>query len=546
MASWSDTARVVRALARSRALRRELLAYFSYVSVEWGAWIAILVYAYGRGGASAAGAVALVQLVPAIFVAPFGSILGDRIRRDRALGIGYLAQAAALGAVAVAMTVAAPVWMIYGAAAVATCAITLTRPVHHAILPMLAETPQELTGANAISSTLEGLAVFTGPVATGILLQLTGEGTVFAVLACAQFGAFLLTFHLPMHVLPAEEAATTTSPVAEALAGFHAMRAEPSAALLTGLVGAQQVVVGMFEVLVVGLALDAYGMGPAGPGLLTAGDGIGVLLGSLAAVVLIGRKRLSPAIGFGILLTGIPLVLVGVAPVALLALILFGCSGFGKAFFDVASRTLLQRTVDDDVLARVFGLEEAVSTAGLALGAALTPVLSNAFGPRGAFVAAGLFLPVLGLLVWRPIRRLDQHAHVPTAELARLEAIDLFEPLSAPVVERLAWHLIPFEARSGEIVIREGDHGDRFYIITEGRAEATVGGTIVGTLGVGDYFGEIALLRDVPRTATVTAVEDLRLVTLDRAEFIAAITGSPLSTAAADRSADRRLDEHPD
>jgi len=304
--------------------------------------------------------------------------------------------------------------------------------------------------------------------------------------------------------------------------------------------------VGLFEVLVVGLALDVFGMGASGPGLLTAGDGIGALLGAAATVTLIGRRRLSPAVGFGILLTGIPLMLVGVVPGVVLALLLFASSAAGKAFFDVAGRTLLQRTVDDNVLARVFGLEEAVFTAGLALGAALAPILSKALGPQGAFIAAGAFLPALGLIAWGPIRRLDRHAHVPEAELARLEAIDLFEPLAPQLLERLAWNLIPVEPAPGEVVIREGDGGDRFYIVTDGEASVTVRGREVAVLGAGDYFGEIALLRDVPRTATVTAVGHLRLLALERDEFIAAITGSTFSSEAAHRSAERRLEQHPD
>jgi MFS family permease len=546
MSGAADTILVLRAIGRNRPLRRELTAYFLFASAEWGTWIAMLVFAFDRGGATAAGLVAVIQLVPAIFVAPLGSVMGDQLRRDRALGIGYLAQAITLGAAAAAMLADAPVAVIYGLAALATCAITLTRPVHQAILPTLAETPQELTASNAASSTLEGLSVFTGPVGTGLILAVASPGAVYALMAVAQVVAFTLTLRLHLHgPTRVERPDGSEGVVSSALGGFRALRHEPDAAALTGLVGAQQVVVGLFEVLVVVIAIETLNMGQSGPGLLTGGDGIGAIVGAAATVTLIGRRRMAPAIGSGILLTGVPLALVAVAPGAALALILFSVFGFGKAFFDVAARTLLQRSVDDDVLARVFGLQEGLHTAGLAIGAGLASVLEAVFGSRGAFVVAGAFLPVLGLACWGRIRSLDKHAHVPGPELALLRSIDLFEPLEQPILEQLSWNLIPVEMTGGEVVITEGEAGDLFYIIAEGEAEVAIGGRTITTLGPGQYFGEIALIRDVPRTATVTAAGSLRLLALERDEFLSAITGSVRSAEAAHRTAALRLHEDP-
>ena len=182
--------------------------------------------------------------------------------------------------------------------------------------------------------------------------------------------------------------------------------------------------------------------------------------------------------------------------------------------------------------------------AGLAIGAVLAPILVSLFGSRGAFVAAGVFLPAMGVFTWGRLRSLDARAKVPGEELSLLRSLALFQPLAPPVLERLSWNLIPVEASAGTVVITEGDAGDRFYIIEEGRAEVSVSGAPLATLGPGDYFGEIALLRDVPRTATVTAEGDLRLLALERDEFLAALTGSPVAAEAADREASRRLDEH--
>jgi MFS family permease len=543
VASFGETVHVFRAVSGRPALRRVLLAYFFFNAAEWATWVAMLVFAFDRGGATAAGAVALIQLVPAIFVAPLGSVLGDELPRNRALGLGYLAQAAAMGATAIALQADASLWIIYPLAACAASAVTLTRPVHHSILPELADTPQELTASNAASGTLEGLSLFVGPVVSGALLVRSGAGAVFAVFAVTQALACALTIRLPHRHVP-KTVGHRVSLVADARSGLRALRGEPGALLLIGMVGAQQVVVGMLDVLAVLLALDVLGMQQSGPGMLTAAAGIGTLIGAVGTVILIGRPRLAPAVFIGIVLTGLPLAVIGVAPSVALALVLLLVCGIGQAFFNVAGRTLLQRSVDDDVLSRVFGIQEGLMMAGLALGALLAPILVAVFGHRGAFVVAGLLLPFAGILTWGRLRSIDARALVPGAELRVLRSIALFQPLGPPVLERLSWNLVPLDVAGGTVVIREGDPGDRFYIITSGVAKVSVAGRAVATLGPGDYFGEIALLRDVPRTATVAAEGPLTLLALEREEFLGAVTGSPVAVEAADREASRRLEEH--
>ena len=538
-----ETTRVLRAAVRQPALRRVLLAFFLFNAAEWATWIAMLVFAYEHGGTTAAGAVALIQLIPAMFVAPLGSIMGDELPRDRALRLGYLAQGVAMGATAAALFMHAPLWIVYPLAAVSASSVTLTRPVHHAILPELAQRPQELTAANSASGTLEGLSLFVGPLVSGWLLRRWDAQAVFAVFAVAQSLACVLTIGLPHHRVR-ERGGPRASALAGATAGLRALSREPGALLLVGMVGAQQIVVGMLDVLGVLLAIGVLSMGRSGPAELTAAAGVGGLIGAAATVVLIGRPRLAPALLLGILATGLPLAAIGLGPgVAVVLGLLFIC-GLGQAFFNVAGRTLLQRCVDDDVLSRVFGLQEGLMMAGLAAGSLLAPILVSVFGNRGAFVAAGVFLPVAGTATWSRLRSLDARALVPGPELSLLRSLPLFQPLAQPVLERLSWNLIPVDAGAGTVVIREGDAGDRFYVIAEGRARVTVSGATVATLGSGDYFGEIALMRDVPRTATVTAEGDLRLLALTRDEFLAALTGSPVAAEAADREASRRLREH--
>jgi MFS family permease len=543
VAGLAETTRVLRAVLGRSALRRVLLAYFFFNASEWATWVAMLVFAYQRGGTTAAGSVALIQLVPAMFVAPLGSVLGDELPRARALGLGYLAQAVAMSAAAIALFAEMPLWVVYPLAAASASAVTLSRPVHHAILPELAETPQELTASNSASGSLEGMSLFVGPIVSGALLVRSGAWAVFAVAAATQLLACGLTIRLPAH-RAAEARGARVSLFGDAVEGVRALRREPGALLLVGMVGAQQIVVGMLDVLAVLLALGVLGMSEAGPGMLTAAAGIGVLIGAVATGVLIGRPRLAPALLFGIVLTGVPLAVVGIVPRVALALVLLLMCGVGQAFFNVAGRTLLQRTVDDEVLSRVFGIQEGLMMAGLAIGALLAPILVAIFGSQGAFVAAGVFLPLAGAATWTRLRSLDARALLPGAELSLLRSMALFRPLAPQVLERLSWNLIPTDVRAGTVVIAQGDPGDRFYILVEGRAEVTASGTSVATLGPGDYFGEIALLRDVPRTATVTALDDLRMLALEREEFLSAVTGSRVAAEEADREASRRLDEH--
>jgi MFS family permease len=536
----TSTVRVLGTVLRNRGLRRALIAFFWFNAAEWGTWIAMLVYAYGRGGVGASGLVAVVQLVPASIVAPLASTLGDRISRDRALAIGYLIQAATMGLTAAALAAAVPLVVIYALAALAASSVTLTRPAHNAALPSLAETPDELTAANALSETATGFAYFVGPILTGLLLSVSGPALVFAVMAIGHLGGGVL-------VGTARAAAETEEPspdrwrVADLLEGFRAIRRRPDAMLLVGLVVGVFVVVGMLDVLSVVLAFEILGLGQAGPSTIASALGIGSVIGAAASVSLVGRTRLAPALGLGLAAVGIPLAAVGFSGTPLAAWTLVALSGIGWSFFDVASRTLLQRSVDEEVLSRVFGLQEGMMMAAFAIGSAAVPPLVHALGPAGAFVAAGAALPAIGVLGWRRISRIDAAAAPSGPELQLIRSVEIFAPLAPPVLERLARRLSPVHEEVGRVVVRQGEAGDRFYIVQAGEVEVTIDGRVVGRLGPGGWFGEVALLRNVPRTATVTAVRDTDLLALGRDDFLGAVTWSRGSSEAANRVIDRRL-----
>ena len=530
---FGESLRAFAAVFANDDLRRVELAWSGSVIGQWGYEVALAVFAYRAGGATAVGLVALVRLLPAAIVAPFAALLGDRFRRRRIMVATDLTRVCAMGGAAAAVFAGAPAAVVYSFAVLTALASTAFAPAQSALLPSLARSPEELTAANATSTTLESLGFFIGPALGGLLLAVTGVGAVFAVTA----GLFLWSALVLVRIGADSRGDPSTevdSIVREALAGFRAIVRERRLRLVVGLYGTQTLVAGIMRVMVVVTALRTLALGPSGVGFLNSANGVGALAGVLVLLGVITTGRLAGVFGLGILLWGVPLVVLGIWPSLPLALLCFGVLGVGNLLVDVAGLTLLQRTAPDEVRARVFGVLESVFLATIGIGAIIAPLLTSAFGPRGALIAAGGGLSVVVLLFWPRLGTIDAPARVPESELALLRNIPIFAPLPPVTLEQLASLLSRVRVPAGDVVFRQGDHGDRFYVIAAGEVTVAPEERPPVTLGPGDYFGEIALLRDVPRTATVTAGTDAELYALERDAFIAAVTGHAPSAAAAD------------
>jgi MFS family permease len=317
----------------------------------------------------------------------------------------------------------------------------------------------------------------------------------------------------------------------------------PAARTLVGVVGSQYILVGALDVLYVVLAITTLGMGESGAGYLNSAFGAGGLIGAAITATLVARRRLAPALIAGILTAALALGVLGVFPSVIGAFALITIAGLSRTVFDVTGRILLQRAAPPQVLGQVFALLESLMDAGLACGAILVPVLVGLSGARAALVGTALLFFVLVALAFRRLRTIDDSANVPQVEIQLLRSISIFSPLPAPELEGLARALVPVEFEDGATVMTEGEPGDRFYAIADGRVRVSKGGQEVATLGRGDGVGEIALIEDVPRTATVVALTDVSLYSLEKEPFVLALTGHAPAARAADDLVAQRLAE---
>jgi MFS family permease len=521
-------------------LRRIELAFAGSEVGKWLYLIALAVFAYEEGGAAAVGIVALVRTVPSAIGAPFLSLLGDRYDRGRVMFLATVVRVATMLAAAAVVFADASALIVYVLVGVVTLASTAFRPAEAAALPGLARTPEELTAANLASSTIATLAGFIGPAAGGLLVAAVSVEAVFCVTAFVFLvsAAFVAGVRAPA---PETRLPSGAAILREAGAGFSALTTDRDLRVLVGLYSAQAFVGGAFNVLVVVSALELLDLGEAGVGWANAAFGIGGLLGAIVALALLARRRLASDFMFGIVLWGVPLALIGVWPEPAVALLLLGLVGVGETLVEVAGPTLLQRSVPDRVLARVFGALEALLITTIGIGGLVAPLLIELLGIRGALVASGALLPVLAAVFWRRLTVLDRERPAVASRVELLRSVPIFAPLPEPTLEQLAAQLVPVQAARGETVFSQGDAGDRFYVIAEGTVDVSIDGATVGVLGPGDHFGEIALVRDVARTATVTAERDVELHALERDDFIAAVTGHAPSAAAADAVVGTRL-----
>jgi MFS family permease len=528
--------------AANSNLRRAQLSFLGAWTAEWAFTVALGIVAYRDGGATAVGLVGLLRMVPSAVIAPFAATLADRGRRERVLVLVSTIRGVATGVAGIVVALNGPVMIVYLLAVFSTIAATLYRPAHSALLPSLCRTGHELASANVVRGMLDSIATLVGPLLAAVLLKYTDVAVVFAVAAAASLAAAALLLRLRYDAPPRPAAPRGVHLVADAAEGIRAIVRNSDLALFIGLGIAQTFTRGALTVFTVVVALDLLRTGEPGVGTLTAAIGAGAVIGSVAASLLVGSRWLAQWFGIGVALWGLPIALIPLFPSQATALILLACVGIGNALVDVGLFTLMARLAPDAVLARVFGLLESLIALAVGLGALVASLLIDLASVAVALVAVGALCPILVLLAWRRLMRLDRYIGELDKEIGLLHGVHMLQPLPLPAIEHLARGLEPVQVPAGQVVFRQGEPADRFYVIETGAADVVGDGRLVTTLGPGDGFGEIALLRRVPRTATVRAATDLELQALTCDRFLPVVTGFPPSSREAGAEVGEMLD----
>jgi MFS family permease len=528
--------RVIRALVSDPAMARVTAAFVAFVVAEYAVWIGMLVYAFDHGGTTTAGLVAFAQLFPGMLLAPVLATLADRRSPTQLLVIGYVVQALGMTGVAASLWSGAPPLLAYGMAVLASTAMTTTRPAQFAVLPALARDAQQLTAANVVAGWAENVGVILAALVASLFLGLGQIGALFAVCAAMVAGAAALVAPVRVAGIALDGGASAPSGLTTLLEGAREVSGQPRPRLLVSLLTAQYVVIGSLDVLFVVVAIRVLGRGQVWVGYLNTAYGAGAVAAGLLTAHLLGR-RLGPALAIALTAFSAGLILTAFTSQLGLVVALIALAGGGRAVLAVSANTMLQRVVPAQLIGRVFGIVEGLSMAGLAAGSLLTPLLVGLGGARLALIAVGCLLPLTALCGVRTFRRLDQGRAGPVTEVALLRSLPHFADLPAPALVTLAGALERIDASPGQVLIRQGEDANRFYAIADGEVAVSVDGRPRGVRGRGSGLGEIALLRQVPRTATVTAVGPATLFALDSATFLAAVSGHAPTRRHADQVA---------
>ena len=530
---------------RNRNLRRLHGGRLLWRTAELAEVVALVVYAYERGGAGEVAMFGLIRTAAAACTAPFVAVLGDRLPRMTVLTGAAVMGALGMAVAAVTVHIDAPAAVVYATSALVAVAAAVHLPTAGALVPSLVRHPAELVAHNLVGSVVEGSAALTGPVLGALLVDRLGVAGALALTSSTVAAAAVTLATLRREVAdaaPRRVPVASSSVTREVTAGFREIASNPTSRLLTLLGSTQTLVRGAFNVLVVVLAVDLLGMSESSVGVLLGAIGVGSLLGGLVTVRFVSSTRLGRTLVVGLVLWGAPIAVVALAGTPAAAIAILAVIGLGNNLVDVSVFTLLQRSVPNHVLARVMGALETSLQAGVALGALLAVGLLTVFGDRGALVVTGTLLVVVAGVALPALRRLDQRSQTRDEDVALLSGIPLFRPLPLVGVEQLASRLGDRDSwPEGAEVVRTGEHADRYFVIEDGEASVFVAGRHVRTLGPGDGFGEIALLRDVPRTATVVAAGPLRLRVLEREDFLVVVTGDPRTESAARAAVHERL-----
>lgn len=525
-----STGDAARSVVAEPALARLQVAWFSIHAGKTGLLVVNLIIAYAAGGVAGLGVFGLARFLVPTVLAPFAGLPTTRWPAASVLLAANSVRAVAVVLILATVISRWPIELFYLAVALEAGAGSLSRPLHVALLPYVSRTPTGLVAANVTSSAVEGVGTFVGPAIAGVLLASEGPATALTAVAAIYAVGVVAIVGLGVRSLPRRSAGLGAIRD-QALAGVRTFREDRGPRLILTGIFLQTLVRGMLNVLVVIASIEILAMGEPGVGNLNAILGAGGLIGAAVAMSLAGRMSMSAGFAVSLAAWSVPLLVIGVVPLPIVAMGAMLAIGTANAVVDVTVYTLLQRTTPRDRRVAVLGLFDSLANGGQAVGGVLAPLLVAGLGIQGALVVAGLTLPVAAAALWPGLRATDPGAVGGDRRAELVRGVPLFSPLSMATIEDVASQLQPVAYETGAWLIREGDVGHEFLIVDQGSIEVSQGERVIRQMGPGAAVGEIALLHDIPRTASVRAASPVQAFSLGREEFlVAALAGPALGT----------------
>ena len=481
------------------------------------------------------------RFAPYLLFSPLAGALADRFGCRRLLAWSAVTRTVLTVALAWCVWRSAPAALITGLVFVVTTAGTPTYPALAALLPWSVPAVS-LGAANSIFSMVESVSWIVGPALGGLLLLTSSP---MAVLICNVAVLAVASVVLPGPQPATEPAAQAAQAAAEEAAPpgkFHEPKTSVGSVLRDRdvlaplvLVLAVNLVFGGASVGLVLFSTERLDAGGAGAGLLQAALGVGSIVGVVAAERMVRHDRSIRALAAGVLVAGLPLAALGLTTSLTIATVLMVVSGVGSIITEVVSLTLLQRSVPRAALARVFGVLDALVVGSILVGSTLALPLTDLIGLRGSLLAVGAVLPAAAVLGAMRLVALSRRADAQRGRLAdRVELMSGLRWLAGvpePTIEALAAASVVERRGPGEQVIGEGDPPVDLYAIISGRVEVTRRGRdAVVTLGTGEEFGEVGLLRGAARNATVSTVEPTVVLRIPGRAFLDAVSNAPSTT----------------
>jgi predicted MFS family arabinose efflux permease len=531
--------RPYRAALSHRDLRLLLTGELISATGSWAYNVGFAVYVYERThSALLVSAVFLVRFVPAMLLSPYGGIIAERFERVRLLISCDLLMALLQSLLFVTVLLHVSIPLILLLAAINSCCNQPYQPAVAAMIPQLAG-EDDLAAANALNSTIDNLVIIVGPAVGALVLLAGSPAAIFAINAASFLGAAALVSRLHARSRPSDVSeGGSASPLGQVVAGFRALGQSSVVLALVSFSVLASFVYGTDTVLFVYISKYQLGTGATGYGYLLAALGVGGILAALVVNKLAALPRLGVIITVGMAVYCVPTALMVLVHVPALGFLLEVIRGAGTLVVDVLAVTAMQRSVAPNMVARVFGVFFALVLAAISLGSVIGATLVSHLGLRDSLLLAGLAIPALACTAYPRLYRMDQTAVRRVAELAprieTLQHLGIFAAGTRAALERLAVACTELTAPAGKVIIREGDTADAFYVLLGGEVEVSARGEAkrrrrLRVMGPGSYFGEIGLLAQVPRTATVTALAECHLYRISGTEFVEALTATTVS-----------------